>query len=112
MSKALSMAILLLFCSVAGSVAQEKYIASYAGFAGFQAPLWAATDFGFMTKYAVNTDLVMIPGSAVGICLPVGLGQRISTRNVPACGPRSLGISYLPSANSADACGLSVPGCA
>ena len=27
--------------------AQEKYIASYAGFAGFQAPLWAAKDFGF-----------------------------------------------------------------
>lgn len=46
--------------------AQEKYIASYAGFAGFQAPLWAAKDFGFMAKYGVNTDLVMIPGSARG----------------------------------------------
>ena len=47
-------------------VAQEKYIASYAGFAGFQAPLWAAKDFGFMAQYGVNTDLVMIPGSARG----------------------------------------------
>jgi ABC-type nitrate/sulfonate/bicarbonate transport system substrate-binding protein len=46
--------------------AQEKYIASYAGFAGFQAPLWAAKDFGFTAKYGVNTDLVMIPGSARG----------------------------------------------
>jgi ABC-type nitrate/sulfonate/bicarbonate transport system substrate-binding protein len=46
--------------------AQEKYIASYAGFAGFQAPLWAAKDFGFLTKHGVNTDLVMIPGSARG----------------------------------------------
>jgi ABC-type nitrate/sulfonate/bicarbonate transport system substrate-binding protein len=46
--------------------AQETYIASYAGFAGFQAPLWAAKDFGFMNKYGVNTDLVMIPGSARG----------------------------------------------
>lgn len=46
--------------------AQEKYIASYAGFAGFQAPLWAAKDFGFLAKYGVNTDLVMIPGSARG----------------------------------------------
>jgi len=46
--------------------AQEKYIASYAGFAGFQAPLWAAKDFGFLTKHRVNTDLVMIPGSARG----------------------------------------------
>src|SRR5262245_42254761 len=46
--------------------AQEKYIASYAGFAGFQAPLWAAKDFGLLTKYGVNVDLVMIPGSARG----------------------------------------------
>src|SRR5919108_1330408 len=46
--------------------AQEKYIASYAGFAGFQAPLWAAKDFGLLAKYGVNTDLVMIPGSARG----------------------------------------------
>jgi NitT/TauT family transport system substrate-binding protein len=66
MSRALSLAILLLFCSAAGSVAQEKYLASYAGFAGFQAPLWAAKDFGYMSKYGVNADLVMIPGSARG----------------------------------------------
>jgi ABC-type nitrate/sulfonate/bicarbonate transport system substrate-binding protein len=46
--------------------AQESYIASYAGFAGFQAPLWAAKDFGFLAKYGVNTDLIMIPGSARG----------------------------------------------
>jgi ABC-type nitrate/sulfonate/bicarbonate transport system substrate-binding protein len=50
----------------ANLVAQEKYIASYAGFAGFQAPLWAAKDFGLLAKYGVNTDLVMIPGSARG----------------------------------------------
>ena len=55
---------LLLFSAAA--FAQDKYIASYAGFAGFQAPLWAAKDFGFMTKYGVNADLVMIPGSARG----------------------------------------------
>jgi len=46
--------------------AQERYIASYAGFAGFQAPLWAAQDFGLLAKYGVNMDLVMIPGSARG----------------------------------------------
>ena len=45
--------------------AQERFIASYAGFAGFQAPLWAAQDFGLLTKYGVNMDLVMIPGSAL-----------------------------------------------
>jgi ABC-type nitrate/sulfonate/bicarbonate transport system substrate-binding protein len=59
-----SIVLLLLFSATV--VAQEKYIASYAGFAGFQAPLWAAKDFGFMAKYGVNTDLVMIPGSARG----------------------------------------------
>jgi len=58
--------ILLLLLFSATAVAQEKYIASYAGFAGFQAPLWAAKDFGFMAKYGVRTDLVMIPGSARG----------------------------------------------
>jgi len=66
MTKTLSAALLLLFFSTATAAAQEKYIASYAGFAGFQAPLWAAKDFGFMTKHGVNADLVMIPGSARG----------------------------------------------
>jgi ABC-type nitrate/sulfonate/bicarbonate transport system substrate-binding protein len=66
MSKALAAALLLLFCAATTVEAQEKYIASYAGFAGFQAPLWAAKDFGFMTKHGVNADLVMIPGSARG----------------------------------------------
>lgn len=66
MTKLLSAALLVLLCAAATVAAQEQYIASYAGFAGFQAPLWAAKDFGFMSKYGVNTDLVMIPGSARG----------------------------------------------
>jgi NitT/TauT family transport system substrate-binding protein len=66
MIKALSAALAVLLCSAASVSGQEKYIASYAGFAGFQAPLWAAKDFGFMEKYGLNTDLVMIPGSARG----------------------------------------------
>ncbi|MGE5306501.1 MAG: ABC transporter substrate-binding protein [Alphaproteobacteria bacterium] len=52
--------------------AQEKYIASYAGFAGFQAPLWAANDFGLLAKYGVPMDLVMIPGSARGAQALIG----------------------------------------
>jgi NitT/TauT family transport system substrate-binding protein len=58
--------LLALFVFPAGIGAQEKYIASYAGFAGFQAPLWAAKDFGLLVKHGVNVDLVMIPGSARG----------------------------------------------
>ena len=56
----------LIFAAPALLRAQERYIASYAGFAGFQAPLWAAQDFGLLAKYNVNMDLVMIPGSARG----------------------------------------------
>ena len=52
--------------------AQERYIASYAGFAGFQAPLWAAQDFGLLAKYNINLDLVMIPGSARGAQALIG----------------------------------------
>ena len=65
MSKVLIIA-LALWVLPGTTFAQDKYIASYAGFAGFQAPLWAAKDFGFLAKHGVNTDLVMIPGSARG----------------------------------------------
>ena len=61
-----SLLLSLMLLLPAFSHAQEKFIASYAGFAGFQAPLWAAKDFGFLAKYGVDTDLVMIPGSARG----------------------------------------------
>jgi hypothetical protein len=51
MIKTAGIGLLWLLLSSATVLAQEKYIASYAGFAGFQAPLWAAKDFGFMAKY-------------------------------------------------------------
>src|SRR5262249_35805288 len=35
-------------------------------------------------------------GSSEGICFPVGLGQRISTRYLPGAGPFSAGMAYLP----------------
>src|SRR5574341_1458487 len=53
-------------------LAQERYTVSYAGFAGFQAPIWAAKDFGLFAKYGLDTDLVMIPGSARGTQALVG----------------------------------------
>ena len=46
--------------------AQERLLVSYAGFAGFQAPAWAAKDLGLFSKYGLNIELVMIPGSARG----------------------------------------------
>jgi ABC-type nitrate/sulfonate/bicarbonate transport system substrate-binding protein len=73
MSLATKLAIVLLLClSHAKLAAEETYIASYAGFAGFQAPLWAAKDFGLLAKLGVNMDLVMIPGSARGAQALIG----------------------------------------
>ena len=58
---------LLALCALpAKLLAQERYMVSYAGFGGFQAPAWAAKDFGLFTKYGLSVDLVMIPGSTRG----------------------------------------------
>lgn len=43
--------------------AQETNLVAYAGFAGFQAPVWAPKDFGLFNKYGFNGDLVFISGS-------------------------------------------------
>src|SRR6266576_1263147 len=43
--------------------AQETYLVAYAGFAGFQAPLWAPKDLGLFSKYGFNGDVVLVPGS-------------------------------------------------
>ncbi len=58
--------LVILSASPATLFAQERYLISYAGFGGFQAPAWAAKDLGLFTKYGLSTDLVMIPGSARG----------------------------------------------
>ena len=53
----------LLFFWPAYSAAQERYVIAYAGFAGFQSPLWATKELGFLDKYGVQADLVLTPGS-------------------------------------------------
>jgi ABC-type nitrate/sulfonate/bicarbonate transport system substrate-binding protein len=42
---------------------QERYNIAYAGFAGFQTPVWATKDLGLLAKYGVNADVVLLPGS-------------------------------------------------
>ncbi len=77
MRRLITLTIAVLLCISAAKLdAQERYIASYAGFAGFQAPLWAAKDFGLLSKYGVNTDLVMIPGSARGTQALIGASTQ------------------------------------
>jgi NitT/TauT family transport system substrate-binding protein len=44
-------------------IAQERYVIAYAGFAGFQSPLWATKDLGLLNRYNINADLVLTPGS-------------------------------------------------
>ncbi len=56
--------VILLWMALPGwALAQERYIIAYGGFAGFQVPIWAAKDLGLLTKYGLNGDVVMIPGS-------------------------------------------------
>jgi ABC-type nitrate/sulfonate/bicarbonate transport system substrate-binding protein len=49
--------------AVPGAVPAQDYLMAYGGFAGFQAPIWAAKDLGLFGKYGVNADVVMVPGS-------------------------------------------------
>ena len=55
--------ILLVFLAPMQLNAQETYLVAYAGFAGFQAPVWAPKDLGLFTKYGFNGDVVLVPGS-------------------------------------------------
>jgi ABC-type nitrate/sulfonate/bicarbonate transport system substrate-binding protein len=47
----------------APAAAQDRYVIAYAGFAGFQSPLWATKELGYLDKYGVPGDLVLTPGS-------------------------------------------------
>ena len=55
--------VLLLLLFPINSLAQEAYLVAYAGFAGFQAPVWAPKDLGVFAKYGFNGDVVLVPGS-------------------------------------------------
>ncbi len=55
--------LLVLFLFPAAAFAQEQYLIAYGGFAGFQAPVWAAKDLGLLKKYGLNAEAVMVPGS-------------------------------------------------
>lgn len=46
------------------SVAQEKYMLGYAGFAGFQAPMWAVEDLGLLKKYGLDGETVLLRGTS------------------------------------------------
>jgi NitT/TauT family transport system substrate-binding protein len=62
----------LLLVSVVNSTAQERYMIGYAGFAGFQASMWAIKDLGLLNKYGLDGEVVMLPGSIRQIQALVG----------------------------------------
>src|ERR1044071_4720987 len=55
--------VVFLIVSPINLLAQESYLVAYAGFAGFQAPVWAPKDLGLFQKYGFNGDVVLVPGS-------------------------------------------------
>lgn len=61
-SKLFSIFLLVLLVPLSAR-AQETNLVAYAGFAGFQAPIWAPKDFGLFTKYGFNGDVVFLSGS-------------------------------------------------
>lgn len=64
--------VVLLLAVLGNALAQERVLIAYGGFAGFQAPVWAAKDLGLLAKYGLNADVVMIAGSPRGIQALVG----------------------------------------
>ena len=56
-------AFLLVLFLAAPSFAEDTYLVAYAGFAGFQAPVWAPKDLGLFEKYGFKGDTVLVPGS-------------------------------------------------
>ena len=53
----------LLVLFPAKSSAQDTHLVAYAGFGGFQAPIWAPKDLGLFDKYGFKGDLILVPGS-------------------------------------------------
>ena len=55
--------LLFLLLLPAKSSAQETHLVAYAGFGGFQAPVWAPKDLGLFDKYGFKGDAILVPGS-------------------------------------------------
>lgn len=64
--------IALLALSVPMRAPAQQHMIGYAGFAGFQASMWAVKDLGLLKKYNIDGEVVMIPGTARQIQALVG----------------------------------------
>ena len=82
--KILSLALFLLVLSPAAVFAQQRYLVGYAGFAGFQASMWAVKDLGLLKKYGLDGESVLVPGTSRQIQALVG--DSIHFAHVDAAG--------------------------
>jgi NitT/TauT family transport system substrate-binding protein len=62
----------------------QQYMIGYAGFAGFQASMWAAKDLGLLKKYGLEGETVLVPGTSRQIQALVG--DSIQFAHVDAAG--------------------------
>ena len=74
----------LILTSAINSVAQERYMIGYAGFAGFQVSMWAAKDLGLLKKYGLDGETVLVPGTTRQI--QALIGESIHFAHVDAAG--------------------------
>jgi NitT/TauT family transport system substrate-binding protein len=57
----------LLILAPGAARADERVVAAYDGFAGFQGPIWATRELGLFKKHGLNGELVLITGAARGM---------------------------------------------
>jgi len=76
--------VVLLLASPVSSIAQERHMIGYAGFAGFQVSMWAVKDLGLLKKYGLEGEVVLLPGTTRQIQALVG--ESIHFAHVDASG--------------------------
>jgi len=84
MVRSLFLAITCLLLLQSGARADEQYMLGYAGFAGFQASMWAVKDFGLLKKYNLDGETILVPGTSRQI--QALIGDSIQFAHVDAAG--------------------------
>jgi len=79
-----ALVLFLLVFLPASLFAQQRYMIGYAGFAGFQASMWAVKDLGLLKKHGLDGEAVLVPGTSRQIQALVG--DSIQFAHVDAAG--------------------------
>jgi ABC-type nitrate/sulfonate/bicarbonate transport system substrate-binding protein len=77
--------LLFLVIAPAAAGAEEQHLIAYAGFSGFQAPVWAPKDLGLMAKYGFNGDVVLVSGSVRQIQALLGGSIQFAQIDAATC---------------------------